>query len=208
MQIFEYKGKRFEVPESWDEVDVKTFLSIYKEEEGSVEDEDLGELEGTVKVLSKITGISLADIREISIKELVNITGKLGFLYTPITEEFEDGVYLEGNRLFKIQDLATMKYKQYIDVESYMKEGDNPDSFVNVFCGLLVEEFGEYKLSEFEWKKSKVLDLPITKVLPYLNHFYSKKKTLQRTTQTCSQKLQYLETIVKNITTTLSTMGK
>lgn len=190
------KDKEYELPTSWDDVSCKKFITLFE----GIDKEDLANEETRVKtmflLIARLTEMEIEDLLDLSVIEANDLVGVCSFL-NDVPSKASDSPYLIlGEDKYYIPEPSKMTFRQLIDAESFTS--DDSSSFLHVFAALLIKEREAYDGDKHNLIYNKLLEAPISTVLPYLNDFFLRKKSLQKSLQRCFQKIEKLKSTLQN----------
>jgi len=112
----EYKGETYELPTKFSEITLNKYMKIVALD---VKDKPISKL---VDILSILTGLSIDEIKDISVDQVGAITNHLQFLFKSETKVLIDQVKINGKWYGFNKNLHKIKFGEYIDLEEFSKK--------------------------------------------------------------------------------------
>jgi hypothetical protein len=163
--------KTYKFPESWDEVTVERFVNIYK-----IRSNDISELEGSVELLSAISGIDKDTLYSMEIEDFKNLISNLKFVSTEISKMDVDYVELEGDKYYLYSDFNKLTTGEVITIETLIDSasGDFYKIMPDLLCLFLrkkTDDKYERFTTEMLKRKEMFKQVPITQIYHIFNFF-------------------------------------
>ena len=176
----EIKGKEYQVPENWNEIDMKTYCrAFYKllPTDDSMDDitRTTTTLRNEAMIMSRILGEEDDFVLSLPLDIFSMLKNKTKFLY-------EIGGFL-GNNIFYlnidgkkywIPSPEEMSLRQYIDSDMIMREDKNKQQFIELLACLLIPADGVYD-GNYEKLIPKIEKMKASEGLPFIYTFFKKK---------------------------------
>ena len=164
----EIKGKEYQVPENWNEIDMKTYCrAFYK-------------LLPTDDSMDDITRTTTTLRNEAMI--MSRILGEEDDFVLSLPLDIFSGGFLENNifylnidgKKYWIPSPEEMSLRQYIDSDMIMREDKNKQQFIELLACLLIPADGVYD-GNYEKLIPKIEKMKASEGLPFIYTFFKKK---------------------------------
>lgn len=193
MVKLEINEKKYEIPESFDEMTLEQYCKVFFNLPKTSDENDevqnyriLKESEATI--LSRILGEDDDFCLSLQLPVYARLAEKVKFLY-----EYDDfiknasaGVTIDGKR-YSIPPLDKMPLRQFIDADMVMKEAETDEQYIDLLSVLLTTHDDEHEWlpydGNYEKMIPKVKELKCSEALPLVYHFFKKNlayKTLSQ----------------------------
>ena len=163
--------KVYEFPENWDEVTVEKFCNVYRQNYDNVT-----EFEGSIYLLSALSGIEKEIIEMMDIKDFRNLLDKLKFIKEDVIKTEVESIVIGEDEYFLQVDFNKFTTGEIITIEMILKKADNNIYQVmsELLCVFLRKKNGD-KLEKFKTKmleRKELFDnIPISKIYHIFNFF-------------------------------------
>lgn len=201
MLNLEIKGKNYSVPESYSEVTMEEYIRFFDGIEISEEQTPEEQLLNSTKLISNIVGISMNELLDIPAMQIMDIRNSIGFLSEKLEPSDSDIIIIDSTS-YTIADAAKMSYRQLIDCESVVKDGDEKKNFCKLASYLFVKSGSIYDPSEVEELEEKIKKEKVSNVIPAILRFLLEKTRLLKDFQHYSEKIEELKSTLENIKNT------
>ena len=176
----EIKGKEYQVPESWDDIDMKTYCrAFYKLLPTDDSMDEITRITTTLRneamIMSRILGEEDDFVLSLPLDIFSMLKNKTKFLY-------EIGGFLENNifylnidgKKYWIPSPEEMSLRQYIDSDMIMRDDKNKQQFIELLACLLIPADGVYD-GNYEKLIPKIEKMKASDGLPFIYTFFKKK---------------------------------
>lgn len=197
MRKVEINGKKYELPESFDEITLidycRTFHNLPKVD-GLSEDEKIVEL---LKSESIILSRLLGEEDDFMLKQPVDVFNRLReeikFIYKSI--DYLDSkifyIKLDGKKYF-MPNPDEMSLRQYIDTDIILRENETPEQFCELLAALLLpvnEKTGKTEEYDGNYQKrfEKIKNMSASDTLPFIYTFLKKNILSNKVSEIYSQ---------------------
>lgn len=167
----EEETKTYQFPESWDDVTVEKFMSVYQ-----LRSEQSNELETSVKLLSAISGIDIETLYSMDIEDYKNLISNLKFISTEVSRNDVEFIDIEGEQYYLYKDFNKLTTGEVITIETLI-DGSNGDIYniiPELLCLFLRKKNGD-KYEKFTTdmlkRKDKFKQVPVTQIYHIFNFF-------------------------------------
>tara|TARA_R100000458_G_scaffold55931_1_gene60357 strand:- start:2514 stop:3143 length:630 start_codon:yes stop_codon:yes gene_type:complete len=110
--------KRYTMPETWEEMDIKTYISVM-----SLLDEDDEELEQMIKLVHLITGIPKKDINSLNVNQINELKEEIDKLVSSdMNKELKHIIKIDDVEYGFNPNISEMSIGEFADIEHYLKE--------------------------------------------------------------------------------------
>lgn len=137
------------IKNNWKEVSIKDYLTIINLID---ESEDLDKIELNNYLLTILTGLSLHQINNMSLKDYKFATKNIAFIYTQPTETVKNEYVINGKKYKLNKKISECVTGQYLDLLTLTKNIDNilPNihKIIAIFLSPIDKKYGEYDLEE------------------------------------------------------------
>lgn len=136
--IVEINNKQYNLPESWNEVKLGTFMSWYELTQSQTSDS----LDYNILVLSLLMGISKEEVEDFYIQDIKDIMEELSFLNT-LPDTIQKSLFIvtnDNNEVVKYvsKDNHKLKVKEQLTIEHLLKDqNDNTKVFPEILAILI-----------------------------------------------------------------------
>lgn len=176
----EIRGKEYKVPESWSEIDMKTycraFYRLIPTDDGM---DDITRTTTTLRnesvILSRILGEDDDFVLSLPLDIFSSLKSRTKFLYE-IGSFLENNIFylnIDGKRYW-IPSPEEMSLRQFIDSDMIMREDKNKQQFIELLACLLVPTDGEYD-GNYSRLIPKIEKMKASEGLPFIYTFFKKK---------------------------------
>jgi hypothetical protein len=180
----EEETKKYEFPESWDDVNVDKFIKIYQLRS----DNSSTEIESSCKLLSAISGIDMDILFAMDIEDFKNLIFNLKFISTEVQKSDVDYIELEGDRYYLYSDFNKLTTGEVITIETLLEAASN--DFYNIMPELLClflrkKKDGKYEKFTTDMLKRKEMfkQVPITQIYHIFNFFINGRSISKNNTK-------------------------
>lgn len=144
--VIDGEEKKYNVPESWDDVNLRIFEVI-----ASTNLDGKNDLLESIKLLCAVTGMSMDDAYLLPIDELPQILEVLKFANSPVEEKEVESIVIEGEEYFLKKDFDKMTTGEVlsIDMISQKYEGKIEKGMAEMMCVFLRKKI-DGKLESFK----------------------------------------------------------
>lgn len=201
MLSLEVKGKKYDCPESYSEVTMEDYIKFFDGIDIKANQTPEEQLVNSTKLISNILGIPVDELLDIPAMQIMDIRSAIGFL-TEKLEPAETDILILNNTSYSIPDAAKMSYRQLIDAESVVKDGDERENFCKLASYLFVKSGETYDPSKVEELEKVILKSTVKEVMPGILRFLAEKTRLLEDFQRYSEKMEELKNTLKNIKST------
>lgn len=198
MTKIEINGKKYELPESFDELTLeqycKAFFNLSEEKEEDVDeaDDDEDKVTKTIlteaKILSRILGEDDDFCLNLPVDVYKKIKDKIGYIYDidGFIKNAKAGITIEGKR-YGVPRQNEMSLRQYIDADVTLNDTENDMQYIELLSILLLEvgDDGKYKPYDGNYKvlKEKLKLVKCSEALPLVYHFFKRSTALNTLSQ-------------------------
>lgn len=193
MVKLEINDKRYELPESWDEISLEQYCKVfYKLETSKDDDDDIMAFkkgkENESIILSRLLGEEDGFCLDLPLNVYALLNEKVKFLYDVgyLLKNSRAGIVVDGKR-YSIPPFNEMSLRQYIDADVVMKEKDNELQYIELLSILLTTKDREGKWvkynGDYQDMMGKLRKLKCSEALPIVYHFFKKGHSLKRLSQ-------------------------
>lgn len=165
-------NKTYNLPESWEEVNVRQFTELYR-----VKNPNNNELLGAVNLISALSSIEQGVLLQMDIDDFKNLASKITFITTEVTKEDVDYVEIGDDKYYLYTDFNKLTTGEVITVETMLEsaEYDVHKIISDLLCIFLRKKDQNDKFEKFTTdmlkRKEIFLDLPITKIYHVFSFF-------------------------------------
>ena len=193
MVKLEINDKRYELPESWDEISLEQYCKVfYKLETSKDDDDDIMAFkkgkENEAIILSRLLGENDDFCLDLPLNIYALLNEKVKFLYDVgyLLKNSRAGIVVDGKR-YSIPPFNEMSLRQYIDADVVMKETQNDMQYIELLSILLTAKDKEGKWvkynGDYQVMMGKLRKLKCSEALPIVYHFFRKSKFSQTVSQ-------------------------
>tara|TARA_R110000751_G_scaffold86889_14_gene172644 strand:- start:209 stop:955 length:747 start_codon:yes stop_codon:yes gene_type:complete len=183
---------KIELPKDWSAVTVRQFQALQ-----GILSEDGGEYEKNVAIISIMSGASVDDIEDYTLKTYAQCMKTLEFLTQPLPEEKVMSFISNGKKYRVLSDVYDLNGGQYITLMHLLKDPekviDNLHEVMSVFCVPYSKKWYGWKRSKYNSKEhnkvaEEMLEVPMSIVQPLSAFFLSSYLTYAKVTLESSVK--------------------
>lgn len=188
MHTYKCNDKEFNFPESWEEVDLKTYIKLAKLEESKSEYK-YGELY-LLKLIEALSSAEEGDIDDLSIDQINELSPKLLFIKESPNLSTEKHFYI-GDKLYAApEDFKTLSIGEFISIKTYHEAFPNvwdacpwilailwrpAEKVFDEERGVEVIKRESFKTDNLEFRKNLFMDQPAVKIVQSLLFFSTMK---------------------------------
>lgn len=194
MTDIEIGGKKYSVPDSWDEITLGTYCKLFHNlpevKEDAPEAERVAQrMETEAVILSRLLGEDDGFVGNLPVEVFIYLEEHTRFLYS--IDDFTDSrvFYLNiGGRKYFIPEPREMSLRQYIDADYIMKDGKE-DEFVELLACLLLPygKDGKYEYDgNYRDLMPRIAAMSASDALPFIYTFFKKKQLSRKATEAFS----------------------
>jgi hypothetical protein len=180
--------KEFHFPESWEEVNLKTYIKIAKLEE-SKSDYKWGELY-LLKLIEVLSSAEEGDLDDLSIDQINELSPRLLFIKENPNLSNEKSFYIEDKLYASPEDFKTLSIGEFISIKTYHEAFPNvwdacpwilailwrpAEKVMDEERGVEVIKRESFKTENLEFRKNLFLSQPATKIIQSLLFFSTSK---------------------------------
>lgn len=196
----EINDKKYNIPESFEELTLEQYCKIFWKVETGINDEDDEVIkfkkarESEAKILSRILGESDDFCLDLPINVYSKILEKTKFIYDSgnFLKEARAGIVIDGKR-YSIPPFNEMPLRQYIDADVIMQEKENDMQYIELLSILLTAKDKDGKWipynGDYQELMGKIRNLKCSEALPLVYHFFKKGYSLKKVSE-ASMKVQ------------------
>lgn len=184
MTRIEISGKKYDVPESFDEMTLEQYCKAFFNLSTASEDDDESlkvrkTIENESVILSRILGESDDFCLNLPVEIYTKMKDKISFVYDieGFIRNAKAGITIDGKR-YKIPSHDEMSLRQYIDADMVMNETENDMQYIELLSVLLSEIGDDGKPKQYDGKykemKDKLTKVKCSDALPLVFHFFKK----------------------------------
>jgi len=137
---------------SWKDINVDTFDKLNKIK---VEDE----FSANIEMLAILCDCSTDEIENLSTKEFNRLLRKTNFLLSMPKVFVKDNYKINGKKYTLLSKIADMNVSQYIDFQTYYKNGNDTKNILSVLLIPKGKKYGQYNLDEVKEDIGKYLNI-------------------------------------------------
>ena len=170
--------KKYEFPESWDDVTVDKFIKVYQLRS----DESNTEIESSCKLLSAISGIDMDTLFAMDIEDFKNLVSNLKFISTEIQKSDVEYIEVEGEQYYLYSDFNKLTTGEVITIETLLDSASG--NFYNIMPELLCLSLRKKKDDKYEKfttdmlkRKEMFKQIPITQIYHIFSFFLTGRNT-------------------------------
>lgn len=170
--------KKYEFPESWDDVTVDKFIKVYQLRS----DESNTEIESSCKLLSAISGIDMDTLFAMDIEDFKNLVSNLKFISTEIQKSDVEYIEVEGEQYYLYSDFNKLTTGEVITIETLLDSASG--NFYNIMPELLCLFLRKKKDDKYEKfttdmlkRKEMFKQIPITQIYHIFSFFLTGRNT-------------------------------
>lgn len=193
MVKLEINDKKYELPESWDEISLEQYCKVFYKLETSKDDDDdimafKRSKENEAIILSRLLGEEDDFCLDLPLNIYALLNEKVKFLYDVgyLLKNSRAGIVVDGKR-YSIPPFNEMSLRQYIDADVVMKEKENDMQYIELLSILLTAKDREGKWvkynGDYQDMMGKLRKLKCSEALPIVYHFFRKGNSLKRLSQ-------------------------
>ena len=179
MKTFEYLNQKIDVPETWDDVTLKTFESFYKDKPTNLREK--------LAVISKICNVDPSVLLDWPAEVLPLIVENCNFLWVEYIVPPSASIKI-GDITYAISVEEKLSLGQYIDADEVQKEGENVLSNI---LAITCRPAGEpYDTDLTDERTEMFSSLSMAQVQPLLAFFLTCKNALEKRTTAFSNLME------------------
>lgn len=194
----ELNGKRYEMPESWDEITMKQYCNLfYNLDRGHLNEQGEAEMTQTMKneavIISRLLGEDDGFVEMLPLQVFAMLQHHAMFIYD-ISEFIDSKIFylnIDGKRYF-MPSPNEMSLRQYIDADMIMRD-EGRNQFIELLACLLLP-IGKDGKMEYDGKYNdlipKIENMKASDGLPFIYTFFKKKEISKKLSEDCSKALQ------------------
>jgi len=145
MVNIELNGKEYKMATSWEDVTLKKYqvlVELFLEEE-------INQLEKTIRTFSILSDISYEDLMEVDMDDFNKIN--LNFLLEEIPQKVENIIEIEGKKYGVVKDIKKISLGEYVDLDNYSKSSSNFHFILGILMRPVVDSDGElYTIEKYD----------------------------------------------------------
>ena len=152
MYKIEIEEKSYEIPSDWSEVSLKDMMDI----ESVVSDDDTTDLIKTIKLISKLSGISIDTLYDCDIDDIKLFD--FNWVAEPIDKTLDKFVEIDGVKYGIVNNIKKLKLGEYADLDYYIKDIlKNLHLIAAVLIRPVIKEDGDYyEIEKYNTDTSKI----------------------------------------------------
>jgi hypothetical protein len=168
----------YNVPESWDEVNVRQFMELYANKNPNNND-----LLGAVNIISSLAGIEQEVLLQMDIDDFKELSTKLTFITKDIPKVDVEYLELNGDKYYLYTEFNKLTTGEVITIETLLEsaDGDVNKVMADLLCLFLRKKDGEGKYEKFSTemlrRKEMFLEVPIAQIYHIFIFFSLGKNT-------------------------------
>lgn len=176
----EINGKKYDLPKSWNDINLRTYLELVK----VIDKEFENDITKTVHILSALTTIPVEDIMKNEVSYFVDIQRKLTFLNFMPSTDVLDSFVIDGMVYQTVKNPNQITTGEFIDLNGLTSDNEkiyeNIPTLLAIFYRPVIngKRSSDYDILEVEERKKLFLEkLSIDKVFGCASFFLKLKMT-------------------------------
>lgn len=193
----------FNVPEKWEDINLKKFQQIMRLYESSENKPDI------IDLISIITDKDKEIIKQLPMDFIDKIMVRLLFLNEPIKCDDSNKITIDGEE-YLINHMEQLKFMEYVDVNTLLDHDKlNYAGILSILCRKKDEEYNDDYISNILPKRLEMFEnQPVTNIMPLIGFFLLLSDSFETHLQSCLTEGKYqIDQLLKDIGNSLKNMG-
>ena len=193
----------FNVPEKWEDINLKKFQQIMRLYESSENKPDI------IDLISIITDKDKEIIKQLPMDFIDKIMVRLLFLNEPIKCDDSNKITIDGEE-YLINHMEQLKFMEYVDVNTLLDHDKlNYAGILSILCRKKNEEYNDDYISNILPKRLEMFEnQPVTNIMPLIGFFLLLSDSFETHLQSCLTEGKYqIDQLLKDIGNSLKNMG-